>query len=247
MLFCSFDTTLSRKFSHLFWSSLRNSTAAAGKSLLKNAKFNKSSVFKESSMTNKTPEDAYCSTTEAARLLGLSVGTVQTMVEDGRLTAWKTGGGHRRIAMASVQQLLQAQQGNARLPASDALSVYVVEDDSTLLVTYEKMLQRFGVPMHIKLFDNGLDALLQLGQQAPHLLILDLEIPFLDGFEMLKRIRGFAGEKPAHILVVSGLAGSELSQHPVLSGVAVQPKPLPPEFLHGYIVALQQAYLPQHA
>ncbi len=194
-------------------------------------------------MSKTNHEDAYCSTTEAARLLGLSVGTVQSMVEDGRLTAWKTSGGHRRIAMASVQQLLAAQNSLASLPSADALSIYVVEDDSTLLLTYEKMLQRWRIPMRLKLFDNGLDALLQLGQQAPHLLILDLEIPFLDGFEMLKRIRQFAGEKPAHIMVVSGLVTDELVKNPVLDGIVVVPKPLPAELLHGYVLALQQSYL----
>lgn len=194
-------------------------------------------------MSKTNHEDAYCSTTEAARLLGLSVGTVQSMVEDGRLTAWKTSGGHRRIAMASVQQLLAAQNSLASLPSADALSIYVVEDDSTLLLTYEKMLQRWQIPMRLKLFDNGLDALLQLGQQAPHLLILDLEIPFLDGFEMLKRIRQFAGEKPAHIMVVSGLVTDELVKNPVLDGIVVVPKPLPAELLHGYVLALQQSYL----
>ncbi len=194
-------------------------------------------------MSKTNHEDAYCSTTEAARLLGLSVGTVQSMVEDGRLTAWKTSGGHRRIAMASVQQLLAAQNSLASLPSADALSIYVVEDDSTLLLTYEKMLQHWQIPMRLKLFDNGLDALLQLGQQAPHLLILDLEIPFLDGFEMLKRIRQFAGEKPAHIMVVSGLVTDELVKNPVLDGIVVVPKPLPAELLHGYVLALQQSYL----
>lgn len=196
-------------------------------------------------MSKTNHEDAYCSTTEAARLLGLSVGTVQSMVEDGRLTAWKTSGGHRRIAMASVQQLLAAQNSLASLPSADALTIYVVEDDSTLLLAYEKMLQRWQIPMRLKLFDNGLDALLQLGQQAPHLLILDLEIPFLDGFEMLKRIRQFAGEKPAHIMVVSGLVTDELVKNPVLDGIVVVPKPLPAELLHGYVLALQQSYLKQ--
>lgn len=194
-------------------------------------------------MAKTTHEDAYCSTTEAARLLGLSVGTVQSMVEDGRLTAWKTSGGHRRIAMASVQQLLAVQTSLASLPSADALTIYVVEDDSTLLLAYEKMLKRWQIPMRLKLFDNGLDALLQLGQQAPHLLILDLEIPFLDGFEMLKRIRQFAGEKPAHIMVVSGLVSDELTKNPVLDGIVVVPKPLAPELLHGYVLALQQSFI----
>ena len=46
------------------------------------------------------------STTDAAKLLGVSVGTVQHMVEDGRLGGWKTSGGHRRIDGQSLARVL---------------------------------------------------------------------------------------------------------------------------------------------
>jgi excisionase family DNA binding protein len=52
--------------------------------------------------TPDTPED-YCGTTYAAKLLGLSVGTIQTLVEKNELQAWKTQGGHRRISMPSMR------------------------------------------------------------------------------------------------------------------------------------------------
>ncbi len=40
---------------------------------------------------------SFCTTREAADLLGVSVGTVQLWVESGLLQAWKTAGGHRRV------------------------------------------------------------------------------------------------------------------------------------------------------
>ena len=42
--------------------------------------------------------DEYCGTSYAAKLLNLSVGTVQTLVEKNELEAWKTQSGHRRIS-----------------------------------------------------------------------------------------------------------------------------------------------------
>ena len=47
--------------------------------------------------TDLSSED-YCGTSDAAKLLGLSVATVQSLVEKGEIEAWKTLGGHRRIA-----------------------------------------------------------------------------------------------------------------------------------------------------
>jgi excisionase family DNA binding protein len=45
---------------------------------------------------------SFCTTREAATLLGVSVGTVQLWVENGLLQAWKTAGGHRRVMRDSI-------------------------------------------------------------------------------------------------------------------------------------------------
>jgi excisionase family DNA binding protein len=78
----------------------------------------------------------FCTTREAARILGISVRTAQLWVENGTLEAWKTEGGHRRISLASVHRL---QQRNlpAAAPAAieanstaDRMNILVVEDDN---------------------------------------------------------------------------------------------------------------------
>jgi excisionase family DNA binding protein len=51
---------------------------------------------------SKEPYDGYCGTSYAAKMLGISVGTVQGLVEKGDLKAWKTQGGHRRISLQSI-------------------------------------------------------------------------------------------------------------------------------------------------
>ena len=58
-----------------------------------------------------------CTTLEAARLLGMSVRSVQLMVDRGELVAWKTPGGHRRIARASLEHL-RATVGKTSLQGS---------------------------------------------------------------------------------------------------------------------------------
>ena len=47
---------------------------------------------------------SYLSTSQTAQMLGLSIGTVQRMVESGTLQAYTTQGGHRRILASSVRQ-----------------------------------------------------------------------------------------------------------------------------------------------
>ena len=80
--------------------------------------------------TADTPED-YCGTTYAAKLLGLSVGTIQTLVEKNELQAWKTQGGHRRISMPSIRDY-QKKHNMLMSPIESReyrLRVLLVEDD----------------------------------------------------------------------------------------------------------------------
>ena len=42
--------------------------------------------------------ESFCGTSYASKMLGISIGTVQGLVERNELRAWRTNGGHRRIS-----------------------------------------------------------------------------------------------------------------------------------------------------
>lgn len=63
---------------------------------------------------------ADCSTRDVAQVLGMAVRSVQLMVDRGELEAWKTPGGHRRIARASVERWLALRYGHAGGPNAAA-------------------------------------------------------------------------------------------------------------------------------
>lgn len=56
-----------------------------------------------------TQNAPYFSTSQVARILGLSVGTVQRMVENGVFKAFVTQGGHRRILASSLSRFCSEQ------------------------------------------------------------------------------------------------------------------------------------------
>ena len=133
---------------------------------------------------------SFCTTREAATMLGVSVGTVQLWVESGLLQAWKTAGGHRRVLRDSVDHLLHKESIPSPIPAPPAqptfsphrLSVMVVEDDANLLRLYEANISRWPMAPEITLVNNAVEALLLLGQKSPDLLIADLNMAGMDGF-----------------------------------------------------------------
>ena len=184
----------------------------------------------------------FISTAQAARQLGLSLGAVQQMVESGTLAGWKTAGGHRRIRQDSVDALLaRSQQTGAAHPRNggNKLRVVVVEDDSLLQTIYRETLSSWPMEIELCVFDHGLDALVEVGREPPDLLIADLRMPGLDGFEMIRRLRENPVASRVAIVVVSALTSAEISAEGGLpEDVTAYRKPVPFHELHGYMQAL---------
>ena len=67
---------------------------------------------------NTRPDDPILTTREAAQLLGVAVSTAQVWMEGGALPTWKTPGGHRRVRLSAVTQLMR--QREASLPMAQA-------------------------------------------------------------------------------------------------------------------------------
>ena len=181
-------------------------------------------------------EKSFCTTREAATLLGVSVGTVQLWVESGLLQAWKTAGGHRRVMRDSLDRLLQKKTVSAdqnmapATPVVDSrrLSVLVVEDDANLLRLYKAHLARWPMVPEVTVIDNAVAALLLIGRKCPDLLITDLNMAGMDGFNMLRVLRETPEITHTTIVVVSGLDTSEIAQRGgIPSGIEVLPKPIP--------------------
>lgn len=189
----------------------------------------------------------FCTTREAATLLGVSVGTVQLWAERGVLKAWKTSGGHRRVLRDSVCDLLQqppeirashalvqpslpvpAREPAPAKPGLRRLSVLVVEDDPVLLHLYGSTLNQWPMSPEVMLAANGLTALLKLGRYSPDLLITELNTAQLDGFEMLRVIRSTPSLDRTTIVVVSELDEAQIKARGGLPrGVEVLCKPVP--------------------
>ena len=189
-------------------------------------------MHKQAPMTRTTVEKSFCTTRQAALLLGVSVGTVQLWVESGLLQAWKTAGGHRRVIRDSVERLLRKAAPDAAAPDSPPeiprLSVLVVEDDASLLRLYQARIAAWPMAPQVTLCSNGFAALLTLGRTCPDLLITDLRMPGIDGFVMLRALQNAPEAAHTHVVVVSGLDPAEIAaQGGLPGGIELLGKPVP--------------------
>ena len=97
-----------------------------------------------------------------------------------------------------VDQLKTTKSGNIGKINTTGKTILLVEDNEAIVVQMKDILLQEGY--HIMVAHNGNEALKQIEQQIPDAMILDLMMPEVDGFEVLKRIRN--EEKTDHLPVI---------------------------------------------
>jgi excisionase family DNA binding protein len=181
---------------------------------------------------------AYCSTRQAAALLGVSHRTVQLWVESGLLSAWKTAGGHRRIALASIEHHVERRrQAMLDRTAPSRYKVLLVDDDAATLALYESAIAGWGLPLDVLRACNGFEALIRIGETRPHLLIGDLSMPGVDGLRMIRTLRGSETYRDMAVVVTSGLDPDTIRAMGLPDDIPVLPKPVPPDTLRTAVEA----------
>ncbi len=191
---------------------------------------------------------ACCGTSKAAQLLQLSVGTVQALVDKKALHAWVTQGGHRRISLASIQNYQIQQQ---KLPAlerlmSDRLRVMVVDDDAVSRHLLQDICLQTSKQIDCCALLSGIDALITLPLFKPQILIFDLLMPEVDGWELAKQIQQKQGYENLKLLTLSALSEEDLlARGGPPGGSYFIRKPIDARWLQGYLMGQVGLAAPQ--
>ena len=85
--------------------------------------------------------------------------------------------------------------------------ILAVDDVPLNLLLLEKMLARFNI--HIRKAVNGEEAMEEILAKKPDLVILDLIMPVMDGFEVLQKVRKMPDGESIKIIVLSALNKNE--------------------------------------
>jgi excisionase family DNA binding protein len=178
-----------------------------------------------------------CTTQEAAEILGLSVTSVQKLVEGGEIAAWKTPGGHRRIPRESV---LAFKGGSAQKrhdnPARSTL--LVVEDEEMQRAVFAAQFSKWNLPLDVRFCQSGYEALIEIGVRPPDILFLDIVMKGLDGYEVMETVLNRPSLRDVNIAIVSGIVPEELAgRGGIPPGVAFFPKPVRYDALRGFVTA----------
>lgn len=175
-------------------------------------------------------------------MLGLAVRSVQLMVDRGELQAWKTPGGHRRIARDSVQRWRDGgrspQAGEASVSAAvpgggqprngqqGQVKMLLIEDSMHFQNLVTLLVRRQFPNVDLRTANDGIAGLILAGQFQPDVLMVDLLLPGIDGATLLAGLRAHPLFERLQVVVITSLEPGELAPYTfALDGVPVVHKP----------------------
>jgi chemosensory pili system protein ChpA (sensor histidine kinase/response regulator) len=97
-------------------------------------------------------------------------------------------------------------------PVANAVPLVLVVDDSiTVRRVTQRLLQREG--FRVSLAADGLQALERLQQERPTVVLSDIEMPRMDGFDLLRNIRGDARLKALPVIMITSRIADKHREH----------------------------------
>jgi excisionase family DNA binding protein len=158
-------------------------------------------------MANTTGEfgEKTFTTFEVARLCGVFHTTVINWVNKGKLMARVTPGGHRRIPLSELVAFMKKYEMPVPSDIEDMHKHILILDDGPMMTKLlEKGFQKHKDRFAVAVANNPVDALVMIGKKLPHLLVVDLLMPVMDGFQVCQILKSNPATKEMKIVAISG-------------------------------------------
>jgi excisionase family DNA binding protein len=148
---------------------------------------------------------------QACKYCKVSPKTIVNWIEAGYLKAYKTVGGHRRIKKEDLDTFLREHNMPIFEEAIEEgpRRIMVVDDDRIVLETIVQALEEDEYGYELISASDGFEAGVQLSHFKPDLVILDIMMPDINGYEVCKKIKSNPETKNTKIIVLSGYLDEE--------------------------------------
>ncbi|MBW2216116.1 MAG: response regulator [Deltaproteobacteria bacterium] len=148
---------------------------------------------------------------KASKYCKVSPKTIINWIEAGHIKAYKTVGGHRRISQADLETFMRKQ--GIPIPDKDVddgrKRILVVDDDPIIVETIVQALEEDEFDYEVISASDGFEAGIQVNHFKPHLLILDIMMPDIKGYDVCKKIKTDDETKNTKIIVLSAYLDEE--------------------------------------
>ncbi len=142
----------------------------------------------------------FLTTGEIASACQVTIPTVKRWIAEGHLRAFRTAGRHYRITDDELRRF----QAALKMPGvpDESPRILIVDDDPQLLDSLVAALS-WDQGYKVEAATDGYEGLIKVGIFQPHLLILDLRMPGIDGFHVCRQVKGDPETRRMKVLAVT--------------------------------------------
>lgn len=166
---------------------------------------------------------------EAANLCGVVNQTAINWIRGGHLKAYKTPGGQFRIYPEDLADFMRKRE--IRIPdelqsvldarkASEFCTILIVDDDKAFNDVTSKYLQKNIEDAKVLQAFDGFEAGSMFFKERPDVVVLDLNLPGVDGIEVCKKIRQEDSHKKTDVIIITSMQDEESEQKCQALGIA---------------------------
>jgi excisionase family DNA binding protein len=175
--------------------------------------------------------DQLYTTHDISRLLQVDPSTVSKWIDRGILVAFRTPGGHRRVRSGDLRTFLLAHD----MPIPDELGgavvrLLVVDDEKPVLDAIKRTFKAHANQIELTTTTSGVEALLLVTETKPHGMLIDLNMPDVDGYEVCRRIKSRKALEGVKLVTMTARHTPDVVEQSLKAGaVACLPKPVDPQ------------------
>ena len=152
-------------------------------------------------------------TGEIANFCNVTINAVKKWIASGKLGAFRTPGGHYRVNRDDFRSFV----GRFKLDIKERIfperkKVLIIDDERGVVEFIRGALESMGEGFEIEDASDGYDALIKVGDFKPELLVLDIRMPKIDGFEVCRRIKGDANTRGIKVLAVTAYGEEDMNK-----------------------------------
>jgi two-component system OmpR family response regulator len=154
----------------------------------------------------------FYTTKQIAEICGVHITTAIRWIDSGQVRAFRTPGGRRRVAADELKGFLERLKIPIELRGMGGRPHILVVDDDELVLRSTARLLNNAKRYEVSTASSGYDALLMIGKQPPDLVLLDLLMPRVDGFEVCRSIKKSPSGGKIAVICVTGRFSADVAR-----------------------------------
>ncbi len=155
-------------------------------------------------------------------MLGVALQSVANWVDAGQLRAGRTPGGHRRIEPRDLLDFLKQQgMGVPKELQPSSRKVLVVDDEEAVVGWVADEIRAECPDVEVLVAHDGFAAGEIVGFEKPDVVVLDIRMPGIDGFEVCRRIKAREETRNTTVVAMTAHHSPEVEQRILKCGAEV--------------------------